>query len=465
MLRGQGFQKVTEGLTQQPQTRQHRDVADHVGGVQTLPGDLRTQRLENAIRGRLEGLPAAVMGQQAGAEVVQRLLRQVGLVRGQLQGVLPQQAELQLLQRLGVGQSEHLLEQKNAQDRRHRLVGTTVVVAIQGRELFFVDQRQGVRAKALGPGRLQAPLLGRRHQVAALEQGALRILRTKHQPHPLERKCVTDWYTPIYQGSLIIRAVKGGFLRENQDWKEIEALWEILSPAPELRDHIDTFKRLAELYTVVRNAYEGRAAYVSDLGRKTHGLVQDSAVQGGLGNLVRSVTFDASTVQALRGEKGSDEAKVFNLVRGLRAEIDSDRDKASVLQPLRERAERILEDLENRSSTSLAALDQLEMLAKEKEKADRAAQESGLSARAFGVYWNLKDEKALATAGIAPTELAQEAESLLARFPNAAQNADEQRRLRAALYRPLLGVPGDERVRIVDAVIEILLDTGHDAGS
>ena len=195
-----------------------------MGGVQTLPGDLRTQRLENAIRGRLERLPAAVMGQQAGAEVVQRqdvvsprLLRQVGLVRGQLQGVLPQQAELQLLQRLGVGQSEHLLEQKNAQDRRHRLVGTTVVVAIQGRELFFVDQRQGVRAKALGPGRLQAPLLGRRHQVAALEQVALRILRTKHQPHPLERKCVTDWYTPIYQESLIIRAVKGGFLRENQD--------------------------------------------------------------------------------------------------------------------------------------------------------------------------------------------------------------------------------------------------------
>ena len=250
-----------------------------------------------------------------------------------------------------------------------------------------------------------------------------------------------------------------------EDWKEIEALWEILSPAPELRDHIDTFKRLAELYTVVRNAYEGRAAYVSDLGRKTHGLVQDSAVQGGLGNLVRSVTFDASTVQALRGEQGSDEAKVFNLVRGLRAEIDGDRDKAAVLQPLRERAERILEDLENRSSTSLAALDQLEMLAKEKEKADRAAQESGLSARAFGVYWNLKDEKALRAAGIAAVELAQEAESLHARFPNAAQNADEQRRLRAALYRPLLGVPGDERVRIVEAVIEILLDTGPDAGS
>ena len=188
MRHRQGLEKVTDRLTQQPQTRQHRDVAEHVGGVQTLPRDLRTQALENAIRSRLEGLPAAVMGQQAGAEVVQRLLRQVGLVRGQLQGVLPQQAELQLLQRLGVGQREHLLEQKHPEHRLHRLVGTTVVVAIQGRELRFVDQRQGARAKGLGPTRLQTPLLGRRNQVAALEQVALRFLLTKHQPLPSKRR-------------------------------------------------------------------------------------------------------------------------------------------------------------------------------------------------------------------------------------------------------------------------------------
>ena len=130
------------------------------------------------------------MGQQAGAEVVQRLLRQVGLVRGQLQGVLPQQAELQLLQRLGVGQRKHLLEQKNPEHRLHRLVGTTVVVAIQGRELPFVDQRQGAPAEGLGPARLQAPLLGRRHQVTALEQVMLRIFLAEHQPHPLKRRYV-----------------------------------------------------------------------------------------------------------------------------------------------------------------------------------------------------------------------------------------------------------------------------------
>ena len=265
------------------------------------------------------------------------------------------------------------------------------------------------------------------------------------------------------------RLVYGRFLRPEsrktffEAYKEIEALWEILSPSPELRGHVDTFKRLAELYTVLRGAYDGRVRYEAALGRKTHELVQDRVIQGRLGGLVRTVTFDADTIQALRGEPGSDEAKIFNLVRGLRAEIDADPDSAPLLQPLRERAERILEDIENRNSSSLSALDQLTTLAQEKEEAARAAKESGLSPRAFGVYWTLKDEAALKAAGISAAGLAEEAETLLARFPNAALNADEQRRLRASLYRPLLGVEGDERARMVDATLRILLDAGADA--
>ena len=104
-------------------------------------------------------------------------------------------------------------------------------------------------------------------------------------------------------------------------------------------------------------------------------------------------------------------------------------------------------------------------MAEENEEATRAAKESGLSPRAFGVYWTLKDDGALKDAGISAAELAQEAEALLARFPNAALNPDEQRRLRASVYRPLLGVEGEERARIVDSVLRILLDAGADAES
>ncbi|MBA8843466.1 type I restriction enzyme R subunit [Ochrobactrum sp. RH1CCR137] len=246
-------------------------------------------------------------------------------------------------------------------------------------------------------------------------------------------------------------------------YKEIEALWEILSPSPELRDHIMTFKRLAQLYAAVRNAYADRVGYVADLAYKTRRLVEESATQEGLGRLTKTVTFDVKTLEGLRGEPGSDEGKVFNLVRGLQKEIEDEADTAPVLQSLKDRAERILKDLENRNTTGLAAMDMLAALAKEKEEAIKAAKDSGLSTRAFGVYWNLKDDEALRTAGISAMELAQDAETETHRFPNARVNDDERRKLRAALYRPLLGLGKEDRGRVVDVVLAILLDGDHDA--
>ena len=275
-------------------------------------------------------------------------------------------------------------------------------------------------------------------------------------------KAATDYLDAGEGGSAderLERVVFGRFLEPSarkaffEGYKEIENLWEILSPSPELRDHITTFKRLAQLYAAVRNAYAEKIGFVADLAYKTRRLIEENATQSGLGRLTRAVTFDVKTLESLRSEDGSDEGKVFNLVRGLQKEIDDDPSAAPVLQPLKDRAERILKDLESRTTTGLAAMDVLAALAAEKDAAMKSAEESGLSTRAFAVFWILRDEAALKTAGVSPMEIAREAEALLARFPNALVNADEQRRLRASLYRPLLGLQKEDRSRVVDLVV------------
>lgn len=247
-----------------------------------------------------------------------------------------------------------------------------------------------------------------------------------------------------------------------EQYKEIEALWEILSPSPELRDHIASYKQLSQLYAAVRNAYAEKVGFIADLAYKTRRLIEESAEQQGLGRLTKSVTFDVATLQSLRSDKGSDEGKVFNLVRGLQQEIDADPNAAPVLQPLKDRAERILKDLEDRKTTGLAAMDQLAALAAEKEAAMKAARDSGLSARAFGVFWVLREDVAVKTAGLDAMALAKDIEELLSRFPNAQVNPDEQRRFRAAIYKPLLGLPPEERARAVDLVRKLLLAEGDE---
>ena len=262
------------------------------------------------------------------------------------------------------------------------------------------------------------------------------------------------------------RLVYGRFLEPEprkaffEAYKDIENLWEILSPSKELVDHIGTFKRLAQLYAAVRNAYADKIGFVADLAYKTRQLVEQNATQDGLGRLTKSVTFDVKTLEALRSDKGSDEGKVFNLVRGLQQEIDDNADAAPVLQSLKDRAERILKDLENRNTTGLAAMDLLAALATEKDATMKAARESGIPARAFAVAWVLRDEKAIKTAGIDPIALAKEAEELLGRFPNALVNADEQRRLRSSLYKPLLALAQEERAHVVDLIVRQLLAEG-----
>ena len=261
----------------------------------------------------------------------------------------------------------------------------------------------------------------------------------------------------VVYGRFLVPEVRKAFY---ESYKDIEALWEILSPDPALRDHISTYKHLSQLYAAVRNAYAEKVGFVADLAYKTRRLIEESAEQHGLGRLTKSVTFDVATLNSLRSEDGPDEAKVFNLVRGLQHEIDENPTAAPVLQPLKDRAERILKDLEQRATTGLAAMDLLASLAAEKEAAMKAARDSGLSARAFAVAWVLRDDAAIKAADIDPMTLAKEAEALLERFPNAPVNADEQRRLRASLYKPLLALAQDERARVVDLVVRFLLTEG-----
>ncbi|KQN04854.1 deoxyribonuclease HsdR [Sphingobium sp. Leaf26] len=240
-------------------------------------------------------------------------------------------------------------------------------------------------------------------------------------------------------------------------YKDIESLWEILSPSAELVDHVKTYKRLAQLYATVRNAYADSIGFVADLAYKTRRLVEANAEQSGLGNLTKSVTFDVKTLDTLRDGKGSDEGKVFNLVRGLQKEVDDDQTNAPILQPLKDRAERILKDMESRNVNGLAAIDMLGALAVEKEALLAEAKASGLSADAFGVMIALRDDVALAGGNIDVRQVAVLIDELRTRYPNAKLNDDERRRLRGALYLPLLELNDQDRSRIVDLIMRSLL--------
>lgn len=239
-------------------------------------------------------------------------------------------------------------------------------------------------------------------------------------------------------------------------FRKLEDLYEILSPSAELRDHIAAFKRLARLYAAVRNAYSTQLGPTNDLAYKTRKLIEEGAGHLGLEQFSKSVTFDAKTLEDLRRDGGPDEGNVVNLVRGLVKEVEEHPEQAAVLQSLKERAERVLKGMMDGLTSAQAAMTELERIAREKEEAERAALEYGLSHRAFGVFFTFRGDPALTEASIDPLYLAREAQLLLERYPNAAVNAEEQRLLRTGLYEPLLKLSPGELKRVVERAIAVL---------
>src|SRR5690606_10256436 len=55
-------------------------------------------------------------------------------------------------------------------------------------------------------------------------------------------------------------------------YKEVETLYEILSPSPELRDYIEIYNRLADIYVMIRVAYGRKTSFISDIAHKTEAL-------------------------------------------------------------------------------------------------------------------------------------------------------------------------------------------------
>lgn len=242
------------------------------------------------------------------------------------------------------------------------------------------------------------------------------------------------------------------------DYRNVESLWEILSPSAELRDHIATYKRLSVLYAAVRNAYSDAGGFTADLEHKTKRLIEEKATQEGLGRFTKVATFDVATLEALGKDDGPPEEKVYNLLRGLRKEMEDNSAASVVLQSIKERADRVIENLEERRVNGLAALDELRSIAEERDRMREFAEESGLSDRAFGIYTALSKESALGGLKVDVQGIATSIEVAVDQFPHWKQNADERRRLRSGLYKPLLDnkVPAKACNEIIENVMNVL---------
>ncbi|HLC21841.1 MAG TPA: HsdR family type I site-specific deoxyribonuclease, partial [Candidatus Methylomirabilis sp.] len=99
--------------------------------------------------------------------------------------------------------------------------------------------------------------------------------------------------------------------------KELQGLYEIISPDPFLREYLEDYGQLCVLYQVVRNVFAKRPALGQDVARKTEALVRERVASYGLATALPLVKIDKDALEALKKTDASPEVRVLNLGKSL----------------------------------------------------------------------------------------------------------------------------------------------------
>ena len=175
-----------------------------------------------------------------------------------------------------------------------------------------------------------------------------------------------------------------------KEYKEIEMLYEIISPDAFLRPFIDDFRTLSAIYDVVRKAYTRNPGVDRAFQQKTSELVQEHVGTFRVENTDGAVPLDENTIELIKGKSGGKATKVINLVKSIQKKAEEESDDPTLIA-MAERAKEIQESFENRQKTTEDALDELfrEVEANEKRKAEQARK--GFDGMTYFVYRTLLD--------------------------------------------------------------------------
>ncbi|MDQ6971423.1 MAG: DEAD/DEAH box helicase family protein [Mariprofundaceae bacterium] len=235
-----------------------------------------------------------------------------------------------------------------------------------------------------------------------------------------------------------------------KEYKEIEMLYEIISPDAFLRPYIDDYSSLSAIYAVVRNAYAKRVYVDRAFQKKTNELVQKhiGVLIGKEPDEADYIAIDQDTLEAIkRGEEGG-ATKVINLVKSIERSAE-DESADPFLVALAERAKAVQEGFESRQTSTAEALEILLAELAKNDQRKHEQQKRGLDGLTYFVLCKLTDD-GIPNPDIASRKVAE----AFARFPNWQRSEAELREVRKQVTFALFAE--EEDMDKVTATVESL---------
>ena len=238
-----------------------------------------------------------------------------------------------------------------------------------------------------------------------------------------------------------------------KEYKEIEMLYEIISPDAFLRPFIDTYSTLSGIYNVVRKAYAKKVYVDRDFQRKTEMLVRERVSTWGIEHVDEFIEIGSDTIEIIKKKKGGESTKVINLIKSIE-KIAIDQSDDPYLIAMAERAKAVQESFENRQTSTAEALEALFQEIEKNEKRKKEQAEKGFDGLTFFVYRTLLD------AGLTDAEdVSKKIKQAFIEHPNWIHSEKDLRELRKKVTFSIYSKEEDlDKVTgIVDSLFKLLL--------
>ena len=227
------------------------------------------------------------------------------------------------------------------------------------------------------------------------------------------------------------------YLKDKEDretffnfFKDLQRLYNILSPDQFLNPYIEDYQTLAYLYGLIRNTYAIPVYEHRDLTRKTQELLQNQT-EGDLFAIPNEVyEINETTLRRLDQSNASDTVKVLNLAKAVQKKVTDEGESNPFLRSIGDRAEATIEAFEEKQTLTQEALNAFMKFAEEIATATRERNQLGLDDNTFAIYRELKN----IIDDVTPQQ-AQSINQIFERFQNYTWNEEEERDLRTNLYK------------------------------
>ncbi len=215
-------------------------------------------------------------------------------------------------------------------------------------------------------------------------------------------------------------------------FKQVQNLYNILSPDAFLQPFIEDYQALVSLYGLIRNAFSTHIYVHRELTTKTRELLQEQT-EGDLFALPNAIyELNETTLQRIGQSNASDTVKVLNLVKAVSQTVTDEAESKPFLRSIGDRAEATIQNLEDRQLGTKDALTEFLKLAESISRAEREQHQMELDDNSFAVYTVMSDAMETVT-----PEQARSVNRVFEQFPDYQWDEHQQQELRRTLYSTL----------------------------